>query len=118
MLCCPVCVRARTCVCVLQASLQHLREVRLEDNGLKSLCNLPPLPKLLSLHLATNRIADIAGADPPHPPLPSPFPHARPSLPRGQPLSSPISGPGPVPPPDRSPVHAAPVRAARQSWSG
>ena len=70
VLCCPVCVRARTCVCVLQASLQHLREVRLEDNGLKSLCNLPPLPKLLSLHLATNRIADIAGADPLLPPPP------------------------------------------------
>jgi hypothetical protein len=44
-------------------SLVNLRELRLEENGLKSLANLGPLPRLQSLHLGSNRITDIADMD-------------------------------------------------------
>merc|ERR1712050_351513 len=39
--------------------LKALREFHAEDNGLKSLANLGPLPRLRALYLAVNRIAEL-----------------------------------------------------------
>jgi len=40
--------------------LRSLRELRMDDNGLKSLANLGPLPRLRALHLSVNRIAELS----------------------------------------------------------
>lgn len=40
--------------------LRSLRELRMDDNGLKSLANIGPLPRLRALHLALNRIAELS----------------------------------------------------------
>ena len=45
------------------ASLPHLRELRLEENGLRSLANLHTLGALQSLHVGYNRIAETADLD-------------------------------------------------------
>lgn len=39
--------------------LKSLRELRAEDNGLKSLAHLGPLPRLRGLYLALNRVAEL-----------------------------------------------------------
>jgi hypothetical protein len=38
--------------------LVNLRELRVEENGLKSLSNLVPLPRLQALHFGATRITD------------------------------------------------------------
>ncbi|CAJ1404222.1 unnamed protein product [Effrenium voratum] len=43
--------------------LRSLRELRAEDNGLKSLLNLGPLPRLRALYLSVNRIAELSELD-------------------------------------------------------
>jgi len=40
--------------------LRSLRELRAEDNGLRSLANLKPLPRLRALYLSLNRIAELS----------------------------------------------------------
>jgi len=42
------------------AGLKTLRELRIEDNGIKSLSHLQPLTRLRALHLNLNRVADLA----------------------------------------------------------
>jgi len=39
--------------------LRALREFRADDNGLRSLAHLGPLPRVRSIHLALNRVADL-----------------------------------------------------------
>eukprot|EP00931_Biecheleriopsis_adriatica_P065110 TRINITY_DN39743_c0_g1_i1.p1 TRINITY_DN39743_c0_g1~~TRINITY_DN39743_c0_g1_i1.p1 ORF type:complete len:1541 (+),score=395.74 TRINITY_DN39743_c0_g1_i1:64-4686(+) len=43
--------------------LKALRELRAEDNGLKSLSNLSPLPRLRALYLSLNRVAELCELD-------------------------------------------------------
>jgi len=40
--------------------LRALRELRVEDNGLKSLSNMGPLPRLRALYLSLNRIVELS----------------------------------------------------------
>ena len=39
--------------------LVNLRELRMEENGLRSLSHLAPLVRLQSLHLAQNRVVEV-----------------------------------------------------------
>jgi hypothetical protein len=41
----------------------NLRELRMEENGLKSLAHIGPLPRLHALHLGANRVADMNDLD-------------------------------------------------------
>ncbi len=45
------------------AGLPRLRELRIEENGLRSLANLHLLTALQALHLGYNRIAEAADLD-------------------------------------------------------
>ena len=41
-------------------SLANLRELRIEENGLRSLEHIGPLPQLQMLSLGSNRVSDLA----------------------------------------------------------
>lgn len=45
------------------SSLNNLKILRMEDNGLRSLSNFEPLPKLQILKLGGNRISELAELD-------------------------------------------------------